>query len=260
MFKKLFMNKAWTVSLLFSISLALYGIDFTLLGNLREISTSFLGNLAFLPMYVIIVTLLFERVLKERERQTIMRKLNMVIGVFFSEVGNRLLKELASHVVSCGELKERLRVNVSWKDDDFTAALEYLRRSNVRINLDIAGLPCLKQFMVEKRSFLVSLLENQNLLEHEEFTDLLWAAFHIVEELEARDSFDNIPPSDIDHINGDIKRVFGHLSREWILYMQHLKKDYPYLFSLAVRLNPMIDSPDPVVYEQPPAVRAMAGS
>jgi hypothetical protein len=31
--------------------------------------------------------------------------------------------------------------------------------------------------------------------------------------------------------------------------MQHLKVDYPYLFSLAVRLNPMIDMPDPVVYQ-----------
>jgi hypothetical protein len=69
-----------------------------------------------------------------------------------------------------------------------------------------------------------------------------------VEELEARPSFDDMPQSDIEHINGDIKRVFGHLSREWLLYMQHLKIDYPYLFSLAVRLNPMIDNPDPLVY------------
>jgi hypothetical protein len=250
MLKKLLLNKVWTVSILFTISLALYGIDFTLLGTFREISASFLGNLAFLPIYVIIVTLLFERVLRERERQSVMRKLKMVIGVFFSEVGNHLLKELSTHVVSCEELKSHLQVTGAWKEKDFAVTLEYLSRSNFNININLAGLPCLKKFMVEKRSFLVSLLENQNLLEHEEFTELLWATFHIVEELEARESFDHIPPSDIDHINGDIKRVFGHLSREWILYMQHLRLDYPYLFSLAVRLNPMIDSPDPVVYEQ----------
>ena len=57
-----------------------------------------------------------------------------------------------------------------------------------------------------------------------------------------------MPQSDIDHIHGDIKRVFGHLSRQWVAYMLHLKQDYPYLFSLAVRLNPMIAAPDPVVY------------
>jgi hypothetical protein len=250
MFNKLFLNKMWTVSALFAMSLALYGLDFSIFGNLRVISSSFLGNLAFLPIYIIVVTILFERVLRERERQSVMRKLNMVIGVFFSEFGNRLLKELSVHVVGSEELKNHLHMTGSWKKEDFDAALDYLRRSNQRISIDSDALPCLKQFMAGKRSFLLSLLENQNLLEHENFTDLLWAAFHITEELEARESFDPLPPSDKEHINGDIKRVFGHLIREWILYMQHLKEDYPYLFSLAVRLNPMIDSPDPVVYQK----------
>ena len=59
---------------------------------------------------------------------------------------------------------------------------------------------------------------------------------------------EEMPENDVDHINGDIKRAFGYLSREWVLYMRHLKKDYPYLFSLAVRLNPMVDDPDPLVY------------
>ena len=134
MLKKLFLNKVWTVSALFAISLALYAIDLIIFGNLREISASFLGNLAFLPIYIIVVTLLFERVLRERERQSVMKKLNMVIGVFFSEFGNRLLKELSEHVVGREELKNRLSMTGSWKKQDFDAALEYLRRSNQRIS------------------------------------------------------------------------------------------------------------------------------
>lgn len=51
----------------------------------------------------------------------------------------------------------------------------------------------LKEFLVSRRGFLVSLLENQNLLEHERFSDLLWAVFHLVEELEARRTFENMP-------------------------------------------------------------------
>jgi hypothetical protein len=30
--------------------------------------------------------------------------------------------------------------------------------------------------------------------------------------------------------------------------LDHLRPDYPYLFSLAVRLNPMLQHPDPQVY------------
>ena len=248
MFRNLVLNKKMMLMLLVSISVVLYGMDYVLLGSAKELTIWFLGNLAFLPVYVIIVTLLIESVLKERERQSIMRKLNMVIGVFFSEVGNRLLKELSAYVVACDNLKRHLLIDGTWKEQEFSTTLEYLSKNETKIDSGHCEKRGLKMFLVEKRGFLVSLLENQNLLEHEEFTDLLWAVFHLVEELEARDSFENMPQSDVDHINGDIKRVFGHLSREWVMYMQHLKHDYPYLFSLAVRLNPMIDSPDPIVY------------
>jgi len=246
--RKLILNKWLMVSSLFSVSLMFYGIDYVLIGSAKELAIWFLGNLAFLPIYVIIVTLMIERVLKERERQAVMRKLNMVIGVFFSEIGNKLLKELSAYVVACDQLKQHLLVNGKWSEQDFQQALEHLRVSNIQIESSKCEKLGLKGILVDKRGFLVSLLENQNLLEHEEFTDLLWAVFHLVEELEARSTFDNMPQSDIDHINGDIKRVFGHLSREWVMYMQHLKHDYPYLFSLAVRLNPMIESPDAAVY------------
>lgn len=248
MLRNLVLNKKLMLLMLVSISAALYGMDYVLLGSAKELTIWFLGNLAFLPVYVIIVTMMIESVIKERERQSVMRKLNMVIGVFFSEVGNQLLKELSVYVVACDELKRHLLINGTWKEQEFSAALGYLRKNDVNIDSSRCEMLDLKDLLVGKRGFLVSLLENQNLLEHAAFTDLLWAVFHLAEELVARDTLENLPQSDIDHINGDIKRVFGHLSREWVLYMQHLKYDYPYLFSLAVRLNPMIDSPDPTVY------------
>ena len=93
----------------------------------------------------------------------------------------------------------------------------------------------------------MSLLANPNLLEHDTFTDLLWAVFHLVEELAARQEFTNLPKSDFDHLSGDIKRAYSQLLIEWLAYMKHLKDDYPYLFSLAVRMNPMDVNADPVV-------------
>lgn len=241
-------NKYIILIILAIASITLYLLDYFIIGSARDIASSFLGNLAFLPVYVIFVTLMIEQIMRERERQTIMRKLNMVIGVFFSEVGNRLLKELSTYVVMCDGLRSRLQVTGQWQEDDFQRALDYLRSHEPQIDCSGCNKLQLKDFLLSKRSFLVGLLENQNLLEHEQFTDLLWAVFHMVEELDARKSFENMPQSDIDHINGDIKRAFGYLSREWVFYMEHLKHDYPYLFSLALRLNPMLESPDPLVY------------
>jgi len=227
------------------ISTSIYLIDYLVDGSLKGVITSFLGNLAFLPIYIIFVTLTMEQILKERERQTLRRKLNMVIGVFFSEVGNHLFRDLAQAVVHHEQLQASLLVNPQWKERDFTTALEFLGSHDIKIDCTHLDIDMLKTFLVDRRSFLVGLLENQNLLEHEAFTDLLWSVFHLVEELDARESFEGIPQADVDHLNGDIKRVFGYLSREWVLYMQHLKLDYPYLFSLAVRMNPMADKVSP---------------
>ena len=241
-----FLKKHFLLAILSVISTALYYINYLILGNVRDTASSFIGNLAFLPVYIIVVTVIVEKNMRERERQIMMRKLNMVIGVFFSEVGNRLLKELSAYIVTGDDLRHQLHISAQWSDADFKRALSYLK-SDLKIDSLSRNKQQLKDFLVSKRDFLVSLLKNQNLLEHEQFTDLLWAVFHLVEELEARKTLENLSLTDTDHLNGDIKRVFGYLSCEWVLYMKHLKHDYPYLFSLAIRLNPMVDNPDPHV-------------
>jgi hypothetical protein len=47
-----------------------------------------------------------------------------------------------------------------------------------------------------------------------------------------------MPKADINHLAGDIKRVYHLLVSEWIAYMKFLKNSYPFLFSLAIRTNP----------------------
>jgi hypothetical protein len=82
------------------------------------------------------------------------------------------------------------------------------------------------------------MLENPNLLEHESFTDLLWAVFHVADELRHRDDFAQLPQEDVEHLAGDLFRAYRAAFLEWVAYMKHLKSDYPYLYSLAIRLHP----------------------
>jgi hypothetical protein len=113
-----------------------------------------------------------------------------------------------------------------------------LRRNEYHIDVRKNDLAGLKLFLSGKRDFLLRLLENQNLLEHETFTELLWAVFHLTEELEARSDLAHLSAADREHIAIDIRRAYIILISEWLSYMRHLKKEYPYLFSLAVRTNP----------------------
>ena len=233
------MPKDKIVWLLLLVSLLLYVATYAIFGRADELGFSFMANVAFLPVYVLFVTLMIERVLKEREREAMMKKMNMVIGVFFSEIGTRLLHDFLAFFPDGAELSKRLRPTVHWQDADFESAREFLKGQVIALDSRLGNLAALKLFVTEKRGVMLSLLENPNLLEHAAFTDLLWAVFHLIEELQARRSLEGLPQSDLDHLSGDMKRAHTHLLMEWLSYMWHLRKDYPYLFSLAVRMNPM---------------------
>jgi len=105
----------------------------------------------------------------------------------------------------------------------------------------------MRSYLIEKRDFLLRMLENPILLEHESFTELLQAVFHLTEEMQCRENLGNLPPSDYNHLAGDIKRAYGQLVYQWIDYIEYLKSNYPYLFSLAIRTNPFDKESSPIV-------------
>ncbi|MFC1539085.1 hypothetical protein ACFL6H_06665, partial [Candidatus Latescibacterota bacterium] len=115
------------------------------------------------------------------------------------------------------------------------------------INITKGNLDSLRTFFTEKRDFILLLLQNPSLLEHDTFTDLLWAITHLNDELACRDHCVEILDSDLKHLAGDMRRAYVLLLQEWLEYMNHLRVNYPYLFSLAIRMNPFNPDASPVV-------------
>lgn len=108
--------------------------------------------------------------------------MNMVIGAFFSEVGNEYLRMLAGWDENVDERRERLRAVATWERQDFEAARSRLAREPRGIGSEGMNLQEAHSFLGEKRVFLLRLLENPKLLEHEAFTALLRAVLHVAEE------------------------------------------------------------------------------
>jgi hypothetical protein len=198
-----------------------------------------LGDLAFLFIQVALVTLVIDGLLRNRERQAMRRKLNMVIGAFFSELGTELLGRLAEGDTSLSQVRGELIPSSSWTAAHYAAAKRIVAAHNATVDITACNLEGLKAMLIREKSFVLGMLSNQTLLEHEEFTELLWSVTHLAEELEARTSMHDIPTADAAHLAGDLKRAYAHLTREWLGYLEHLQTAYPFLFSLAVRTNPL---------------------
>ncbi len=177
-------NLSWilTVSLiLVSASALTYTIHYFIFRDLHHIFIYMVGDIAFLFLDVLLVIVLIERLLARKEKRSLVNKLNMVIGTFFSEMGMELLKIFSDFIVNAKELEKELEIKTAWEKKDFRRAMAASRQFSYQIKIEKDKLSGLRDFLSSKKTFMLRLLENPNLLEHDRFTDCLWAIFHLAE-------------------------------------------------------------------------------
>lgn len=179
-----------------------------------------------------------EMMLNRREKQTRLEKMSMIMGVFFADVGRTLLSYLSECDPKLDMIRKDLVVTGDWSEREFFDVSKRLKDHHYGVDFQKVDWENLRSFLARKMDLLMRLLENPTLLERESFTQLLRAVFHLSDELANREDLSQLPDKDYEHLAGDMKRVYALLVDEWLNYMKHLKDDYPYLFSLAVRTNP----------------------
>jgi hypothetical protein len=229
------------------LSALLYLLHYALFMDSHHIFIYLLGHIAFVPIEVLLVALILHRLLDMREKRAMLNKLNMVIGAFFSEVGGDLLTYFSKYDINLDKIRKELVITDKWSEQEFVDLSKRLKDYEYDVDIQNIDLGHLRNSLVGHRNFLLRLLENPNLMEHESFTELLWAVFHLTEELAKRGDLKQLPDTDYAHLSGDIKRAYTQLIHEWLDYMEHLKDNYPYLFSLAMRTNPFDPDASPIV-------------
>ncbi len=219
-------------------------------GSLHEEMLRYLADdVAFLFIQVLLVSILVDGLMQRRQRETMLDKLNMIIGAFFTECGAEVLGRLARLDGDLESVRGDFLARPSWKAKDYDLAKQAFRAHRPVIELSTGDLVALRERLDREKAYLIGLLGNQALLEHEKFTDLLWAVTHLTEELHARGDFDNLPAPDRAHLAVDVKRAYTLLGVQWIDYLRHLQTQYPFLFSLAVRTNPLDPDASAIVRE-----------
>jgi hypothetical protein len=220
------------------LSAVFYMLQIHIFHNEEETFFLMLQDLSFVPINVLLVTLIIDRLLKRREKQNLLNKMNMVIGVFFNDIGIELIEICNRFIKNINEINSGLQVSQGWDDRDFNKITKNFRIKPTIFILNNENLTVLKGFLEKKTAGLLRMLANPNLLEHDKFTNMLWAVFHLADELSHRRDLAVLPKSDLDHLRVDMSRAYILVVSEWASYMKHLKNDYPYLFSIAVRTNP----------------------
>lgn len=244
---------SWEIKLgisLVILATLIYTLKYFILGDPVNTYMYIFNAAGFLPLNVLFVTIVINKLLSIRAQRERLEKLNMVIGMFYSEIGTEMLARLSHNDPGVGKIKDHLLVSDRWSEKDFNAVKEIISAHDYQVDDSDIDFAILYNWLESKRDFILRLLENPALLEHGPFTELLRALSHLMDELSRRSSFTTLPNTDISHLFLDLNRVYRHLAIQWLSYMQYLKKNYPYLFSFAMRVNPFDEHATPVVGER----------
>ncbi len=218
-------------------SLLFYIINYFLFHDVEFIERYLLAQLGFLPISALLVSLVLNKIMVKRERERRLEKLNIVIGTFFADIGKYLLDFFSKYDPNIQELRERMDIG-RFTHHDFQEAKKRIFEHGFQVDMGRINLYELRKSLLDKRELLINMLDNPAIYEHEKFTDLLWGLLHLMEELRSHHAFDTLPDKDVETIREDIRDVYSLLTYEWLNHTEYLKKNYPRMFSLAVRTNP----------------------
>lgn len=227
------------VLLLLCFSAVVYFFQFLIFHRPEETAFYFFEDLGFVPISVLLVTLGMNAVLVRREKIALLEKIGIVINEFFAEAGTQILSTLLPFLSNRTEIASHLQPQAGWTDKDFLEAKTYIQKTEIVIQLEGNSLSELAGVLAKHTPHILRLFENSGLMEHDSFTDMLWAIYHIHDELRSRSSLDNLPASDLRHLQNDIQRGAKLLLLEWVDAMRNMRIRYPYLYSLAVRKSPI---------------------
>ena len=214
---------------LIGLSFVLFSIHFAVFGQLQNTLYYSLMSLCFIPINVLAVTMVFEKILAYQVMQEKLSKMNMLIGVYFSELGFTLLDLIVSGDVGAKELM----IDFS----DLKAVKTQLKNHPHKLSLSQVDYAALSKLLIDRVSIVTTLITTETILEHEAFSDLLMATIHLRDEILFRQD-KPYTEDDYLHITGDITRVYKALSLEWIDYLIHINANYPYLYKSAIDVSP----------------------
>ncbi len=220
------------------IAIAIYIIQIIIFNDPHETIFYLLQDLAFLPISVILISYILEKYLKNKEKEENFKKLQIVVSAFYSEVGTNLIRKLSFFDNNLALFKKKIDFSHELDSREKKIAVKQILSFDYDMLLENSDLGDLKELLISKKTYITRMFENSNMLEHSRFLDMLWSVFHMLDELENRDDLRNLPENDKKHLANDFKRAYPLLIIEWFEYMIYLKKEYPYLYSLAIRKSP----------------------
>lgn len=215
--------------ILIALSSIMFFIHYLIFGQAINTAYYSLMNLCFIPINSLVVTIMLEKLIDYRAKKDRIEKINMLVGIFFTEVGGKLM-----HLIIDADKDAK---NYITNFEDLNKIKKSLYEYDYKVDMNYIDLCTIKNILVEHSNLFVTLISNESILQHQIFTDLLMSVIHLRDEIIFMEK-DNGLELNINHLENDVIRVYKNISIQWISYLEYLQKSYPFLYNNAIRVNP----------------------
>lgn len=240
-------EKLFIALALVGLSLSLYGLVYLLFGDLLLIQKYFLLHLGFLPIHALVLTIIFEELLKFREKTGRQRRLNIFLGVFFRQMGADIYVRMMALVDNRDALDRLTLVQPEWTRHDFRRARQQLAQFQPAMRDDPAGLADLLAHLVRHEREVVEMTRNPDLWEFENFYRTVVALFHLIEQAHLRGGSAAMGPWALRRLEQDVGQAMLMLLKLWLTYLEFLKHEHPVLFRFKMGVHNTVQ---PLIVEE----------
>ena len=215
--------------ILVALSVIMFGVHYLVFGQGVNTAYYSLMNLCFIPINSLVVTLILDKLIDHKSKKERMEKLNMLVGLFFTELGYKLM-----HLIIVADKDGKNAITCFENLDEVE---RQIRAHNYSIDINEIDLDAVMDILFKNSNMLVNLISNESITQHEIFTDLLMSVMHLRDEITFYKN-DKKGELDIGHLEKDVLRVYENISLQWVDYLRYLNKNYPFLYNNAIRVNP----------------------
>lgn len=144
------------------LSLILHFIHVLIFKDVHHTMIFLVADIAFIPMEVFFTSMILERMLERREKEHDKEKLNMLVGVFYAEIGTQLLAyfvEQDDRVSICKKL--RIQDPSVWDEEYFKRLQQLNSTYHYEVSLAKVNLVDLKQMLHEGKNLLITLMTTE---------------------------------------------------------------------------------------------------
>lgn len=236
--KKALIGNALLICSLSLIALSIYVIHYLIFGNAGQTISGLVLSLAYVPIGMLYEILLLDKILEQKEKLSSAKRMNLVIGSFYHEIGNDLIKHISKGDLSVIDSLCYNKIKDGCKEDKAYSLFDNIENYECNIDISKIDLKAIYQILERRDTFVLGLVTNSSIDIYDGFIEMLMSLIHLRDELQLRymDKHDN--SKDEYHIESDLCMCYLRLLDEWIKYMKELKEFYPKLYLKISKKSP----------------------